>query len=66
MTELRQYSYKKAKEDITVEISKMYILAQITVEQIKLNKITNDAQIEQYLSPINVKVPGYIQSLFKN
>ncbi|MBP9507648.1 MAG: DUF1206 domain-containing protein, partial [Bacteroides sp.] len=25
----------------------------------KQNETTNDAQIEQYLSPINVKVPGY-------
>lgn len=30
----------------------------------KRNEVTNDAQVEQYVSPINVKVPGYIQKIF--
>lgn len=30
----------------------------------KQNEITNDAQIEQYLSPINVKVSGYIKKIY--
>ncbi|MBP6936608.1 HlyD family secretion protein [Bacteroides sp.] len=30
----------------------------------KQNETTNDAQIEQYLSPINVKVPGYIRNVY--
>ena len=29
----------------------------------KKNESTNDAQVEQYLSPINVKVPGYIDKI---
>ncbi|MFA6334384.1 MAG: HlyD family secretion protein [Bacteroidales bacterium] len=29
----------------------------------KLSETTNDAQIEQYISPVNVKVPGYIQKI---
>ena len=36
MKELKQFSYEKAKEDITVEISKIYFLAQTMVEQVKL------------------------------
>lgn len=30
----------------------------------KTNEITNDAQIEQYLSPINVKVGGYVKNIY--
>ena len=36
MEKLRQHSYEKAKEDITVEIGRMYFLAQTTIEQIRL------------------------------
>lgn len=36
MKELTHYSYEKAKEDITIEITKVYYLAQTTVEQIRL------------------------------
>ena len=36
MKELTHYSYEKAKEDITIEICKIYYLAQTTVEQIRL------------------------------
>ena len=28
------------------------------------NESTNDAQVEQYLSPINVKVSGYIEKIY--
>jgi len=27
-------------------------------------EVTNDAQVEQYISPINVKVPGYINNIY--
>ena len=30
----------------------------------KSNEVTNDAQVEQYVSPINVKVPGYIHKIY--
>lgn len=30
----------------------------------KRSETTNDAQVEQYLSPINVKVPGYIKKIY--
>ena len=29
----------------------------------KSNEVTNDAQVEQYVSPINIKVPGYIHKI---
>jgi len=38
MKEIKEYSYEKAKEDLTVEISKLYYLGQTTAEQIKLTK----------------------------
>ena len=30
----------------------------------KKSETTNDAQIEQYVSPINIKVPGYIRKIY--
>lgn len=36
MKEISEASYKKAKEDLTVEISKLYYLAQTTAKQIEL------------------------------
>ena len=30
----------------------------------KTNEITNDAQVEQYVSPVNVRVPGYIYKIY--
>lgn len=36
MKEISEASYEKAKEDLTVEISKLYYLAQTTVKQIEL------------------------------
>lgn len=36
MKEISEASYEKAKEDLTVEISKLYYLAQTTAKQIKL------------------------------
>jgi len=38
MKEISQYSYDKAKADLTIEISRLYYLAQTTSEQIKLTK----------------------------
>lgn len=36
--EIKEYSYEKAKEDLIIEISKLYYLSQTTTEQIKLTR----------------------------
>lgn len=46
MKEISRLSYDKAREDLTIEISKLYYLAQTTSEQIKLTKSNIDRLIK--------------------
>lgn len=56
------------KKKITTIIAALFILAGMIVIVMLLvdnsTEKTNDAQIEQYISPINVKVPGYIKEIY--
>ena len=49
MVNISQASYEKAKEDLTIEIGKLYYLAQTTEEQIKLTQ-KNIGRLEELLS----------------
>jgi len=55
------------KKKIITIIAGMFILAGITTIAMSFvddsTEKTDDAQIEQYLSPVNVKVPGYIKEI---
>lgn len=55
------------KKRILQTIAVLFILAGIgvvwSIFSDKSHEHTDDAQIEQYLSPINVKVPGYIKEI---
>ncbi len=55
------------KKKIITIIATLFILAGIVVIVMQFidnsTEKTDDAQIEQYISPINVKVPGYISEI---
>lgn len=57
MVSISQASYEKAKEDLTIEIGKLYYLAQTTEEQIKLTQ-KNIGRLEELL--------GITQALYEN
>lgn len=41
----------------------LYVIISLFVDY-KSNETTDDAQVEQYLSPVNIRVPGYIKKIY--
>lgn len=48
---------------ICLAIWGLYAIISLFVDY-KSNETTNDAQVEQYLSPVNIRVPGYIKKIY--
>lgn len=48
---------------ICLAIWGLYAIISLFVDY-KSNETTDDAQVEQYLSPVNIRVPGYIKKIY--
>ena len=48
---------------ICLAIWGLYAIMSLFVDY-KSNETTDDAQVEQYLSPVNIRVPGYIKKIY--
>lgn len=48
---------------ICLAIWGLYAIVSLFVDY-KSNETTDDAQVEQYLSPVNIRVPGYIKKIY--